>query len=136
MTPQDLLSDTGPIAAMLGDGYEPRAEQLDMAQAVVDAMENGGRLLAEAGTGVGKSFAYLVPAIHRAIHHGETVVIATNTIALQEQLVRKDIPMLQRALGLDPIDAESPTAPDNPDAPLRPALVKGRGNYVSLRRLE
>ncbi|MEO1716654.1 MAG: helicase C-terminal domain-containing protein [Planctomycetota bacterium] len=136
MTPQDLLSDTGPIAVMLGDGYEPRAEQLDMAQAVADAMENGGRLLAEAGTGVGKSFAYLVPAIHRAIHHGETVVIATNTIALQEQLVRKDIPMLQRALGLDPIDAESPTAPDNPDSPLRPALVKGRGNYVSLRRLE
>lgn len=136
MTPQDLLSETGPIAAMLGDGYEPRPEQLEMARAVSEAMETGGTLLAEAGTGVGKSFAYLVPAIHRAIHHGETVVIATNTIALQEQLVRKDIPMLQRALGLDPIDAESPAAPSDPDSPLRPALVKGRGNYVSLRRLE
>ncbi len=121
---------------MLGESYEPRPEQLAMAGAVADAMHAGGTLLAEAGTGVGKSFAYLVPAIQRAIHHGQTVVVATNTIALQEQLVRKDIPMLQRALGLDPIDAESPTAPDNPDAPLRPALVKGRGNYVSLRRLE
>ncbi|MEM9663102.1 MAG: helicase C-terminal domain-containing protein [Planctomycetota bacterium] len=131
-----ILNDTGPIASMLGAGYEARPEQLAMARAVHEAMDSGGRLLAEAGTGVGKSFAYLVPAIHRAIHHNETVVIATNTIALQEQLVRKDIPMLQRALGLDPIDAESPTPADNPDAPLRPALVKGRGNYFSLRRLE
>lgn len=136
MTPSDLLSDSGPIAALLGDGYEPRPEQIGMASAVAEAMNTGGTLLAEAGTGVGKSFAYLVPAIHRAIHHGETVVIATNTIALQEQLVRKDVPMLQRALGLDPIDAESPTAAVDPDAPLRPVLVKGRGNYVSLRRLE
>ena len=131
-----MLSETGPIAALLGEGYEPRPEQLDMARAVAEAMDAGGTLLVEAGTGVGKSFAYLVPAIHRAMHHGETVVIATNTIALQEQLVRKDIPMLQRALGLEPIDAESPNAPADPDAPLRPALVKGRGNYLSLRRLE
>ena len=106
-----------------------------MAEAVSQAMASGGRLLVEAGTGVGKSFAYLVPAIERCVNHGETVVIATNTISLQEQLVRKDVPMLMRVLGLGAIDAESPEEPD-PMSPLRPALVKGRGNYVSLRRLE
>ncbi|MEO1584272.1 MAG: helicase C-terminal domain-containing protein [Planctomycetota bacterium] len=133
---EHILSESGPVASLLGPGYEPREQQLEMARAVATSMDAGGTLLVEAGTGVGKSFAYLAPAIDRAIHKGETVVIATNTIALQEQLVRKDIPMLQRALGLDPIDAESPATPADTDAPLRPALVKGRGNYVSLRRLE
>lgn len=131
-----ILGPDGPLAAHLGPTYEARPEQLEMAGAVAKTMAAGGTLLAEAGTGVGKSYAYLVPAIDRCLNHGETVVIATNTIALQEQLVRKDIPVLQRALGLAEIDAESPTAPFDPDAPLRPALVKGRGNYVSLRRLE
>ncbi|MEM9165446.1 MAG: helicase C-terminal domain-containing protein [Planctomycetota bacterium] len=131
-----ILGPAGPLAAHLGPTYEPRPQQVAMANAVAETMDAGGTLLAEAGTGVGKSFAYLVPAIERCLTRGETVVVATNTIALQEQLVRKDIPLLQTALGLDPIDAESPTAPFDPDAPLRPALVKGRGNYVSLRRLE
>lgn len=135
VTPGDALSTTGPIAAMLGEGYEARPEQIQMAGAVARTMDRGGRLLAEAGTGVGKSYAYLLPAIQRCIDFGETVVVATNTIALQEQIVRKDIPMLMRALGLGEADAEGPIEHD-PMATLRPALVKGRGNYMSLRRLE
>lgn len=135
LTPADALSAAGPIAALLGQGYEPRPEQIQMASAVARAMDRGGRLLAEAGTGVGKSYAYLIPAIQRCIEFGETVVVATNTIALQEQIVRKDIPMLMRALSLGEADAEGPAEHD-PSALLRPALVKGRGNYLSLRRLE
>ena len=130
-----VFSSDGPIADRLGDRYEARPEQIEMAEAVAQAMSSGGRLLVEAGTGVGKSFAYLVPAIERCVTHGETVVIATNTISLQEQLVRKDVPMLMRVLGFGEIDAEDPSEPD-PMSPVRPALVKGRGNYVSLRRLE
>ena len=120
---------------MLGEGYEARPEQIQMASAVARAMDKGGRLLAEAGTGVGKSYAYLLPAIQRCVDYGETVVVATNTIALQEQIVRKDIPMLMEALGLGKADAEGPAEHD-PMATLRPALVKGRGNYLSIRRLE
>lgn len=131
---ESALGAAGPLAHAVGPSFEARPEQIEMARAVASAMASGGHLLAEAGTGVGKSFAYLVPAIERCLEHGETVVVATNTIALQEQLVRKDIPTLLRALGLPAVDAELPDGP--PDAPIRPALVKGRGNYVSLRRLE
>jgi ATP-dependent DNA helicase DinG len=98
-------------------------------------MHTGGRLLAEAGTGVGKSYAYLLPAIQRCVAHGETVVIATNTIALQEQIVRKDLPMLMKALGLGEISGDALQEHD-PMALLRPSIVIGRGNYLSLRRLE
>jgi ATP-dependent DNA helicase DinG len=101
-----------------------------MAQAVVRAMQARAHLLVEAGTGVGKSFAYLVPAILRCVDRQEVVVVATNTISLQEQLVQKDIPLLRGALesaGIVP-DADPPA--------LRPVLVKGRGNYVSIRRLK
>ncbi|MEX2219477.1 MAG: helicase C-terminal domain-containing protein [Phycisphaerales bacterium] len=151
---RDILSAPpgGPIAGALGQGYEPRPEQLEMAAAVARALEARSHLLVEAGTGVGKSFAYLVPAIERAVMRKETVVIATNTISLQEQLVQKDIPLLQGALGLPP-PAEpgaQPTLPQGPGAreevrpygilregvPLNPVLVKGRGNYVSIRRLQ
>lgn len=117
-----LLGDQGPIAAALGSGYEARAEQLRMAGLVEEAFEHRSHLLVEAGTGVGKSFAYLVPALVRATTRHETVVVATNTIALQEQLVHKDIPMLQAALG--ELGA------------CKAVLVKGRGNYVSIRRLK
>ncbi len=117
-----LLGDEGPIAAALGSGYEPRAEQLRMAGLVEEAFEHRSHLIVEAGTGVGKSFAYLVPALVRATLRQETVVIATNTIALQEQLVAKDIPMLQAALG--------------ELGKCKAVLVKGRGNYVSIRRLK
>lgn len=115
------------MAGALGGGYEPRPEQGRMAQAVASSMEGRGHLLVEAGTGVGKSFAYLVPAMLRAARRGETVVIATNTIALQEQLVEKDIPLLREVLESDgTIERDS----------VRPVLVKGRGNYMSIRRLK
>ena len=91
-----------------------------MANEVHSTLEARSRLLVEAGTGVGKSFAYLIPAIARAVDHGERVVICTNTISLQEQLIEKDIPLLNAVI---PEEFSS-------------VLVKGRGNYVSLRRLK
>src|SRR5215471_11854437 len=93
-----ILSDSGPIARLLGSDFEPRPEQLEMARAVAEAMDHATHLLVEAGTGVGKSFAYLVPAVLRCLTKGEIVVIATNTISLQEQLIEKDIPLLQRVV--------------------------------------
>ncbi len=119
---------TGPIARALGEGFESRPQQIEMASAVAGAMETKTHLLVEAGTGVGKSFAYLVPAMIRAAEHGERVVIATNTIALQEQLIEKDIPLLMSIL--------YPEREDGGEPFVRPVLVKGRGNYVSIRRLK
>lgn len=113
-----ILGDGGRIAKKL-PGYEPRPQQLEMAGAVAAAFENGKHLLVEAGTGVGKSFAYLVPAIERVTRQGGRVVISTHTIALQEQLVEKDIPFLRSVF------PEEFTA----------VLVKGRSNYIGLRRL-
>jgi len=114
------LGDGGPIAQRLGGDYEPRPQQVEMAEAVERAMAGRGRLMVEAGTGVGKSFAYLLPAIRRIVDHGERVVVATNTIALQEQLLEKDVPLLRAA------------TPHEFSA----VLVKGRGNYLSIRRLQ
>lgn len=132
----DILDAGGPVARALGPDYEPRDAQLRMASAVAAAMSSRESLLVEAGTGVGKSFAYLVPAIDRCLAHGETVVVATNTIALQEQLMDRDIPLLRGTLG--PGDELSrvgeAAAPWTGD--LRACLVKGRGNYVSIRRLK
>jgi len=128
-----ILSDSGPIARSLGASYETRPEQSEMAAAVARAMEEKSHLLVEAGTGVGKSFAYLVPAILRAINHGEIVVVVTNTISLQEQLVQKDIPLLQALLDHEPVPAAA--GGDASPRRLKPVLVKGRGNYVSIRRL-
>jgi len=115
----DLLDIDGPIARRLGDGYERRPEQAAMVDAVERTIREKRTLLVEAGTGVGKSFAYLIPAIRRAAEAGERIVIATNTIALQEQLLDKDLPLLRAAM------------PDEFSA----VLVKGRGNYLSIRRL-
>jgi ATP-dependent DNA helicase DinG len=92
-----------------------------MAAAVEEALADGRHLLAEAGTGVGKSFAYLVPVLLHLAAGGDPIVVATRTIALQEQLVQRDIPLLLKALGLDR---------------LRVVLAKGRGNYVCRRRTE
>ncbi len=119
------LSTDGPIARAFGDDFELRPEQLDMAQAVDRAMAHRRHLLVEAGTGTGKSFAYLVPAILAILSRGERVVIATNTIALQEQLLQKDIPLLERAF-----------AGDDGRPTFKAELVKGRGNYLSVRRLQ
>ncbi|TVQ61398.1 MAG: DEAD/DEAH box helicase [Phycisphaerales bacterium] len=119
----DLLAAGGPVARLLGDAYEPRPEQDRMCEAVARAMRSKDHLLVEAGTGVGKSFAYLAPAIERIVSHSERVVIATHTIALQEQLLNKDVPMLQEAAA-------------SVGAGFKAVLVKGRGNYVSIRRLQ
>ena len=116
--PTSILGPGGKIARRL-PCYEHRSEQLDMARAVTSAIERSGHLVVEAGTGVGKSFAYLVPAILAAVHDKKKVVVSTHTIALQEQLLNKDIPFLQSVM------AEEFTA----------VLVKGRSNYISLRRL-
>ena len=114
-----ILGSEGPIARRLGTNYEPRDEQIDMARAVDHALEQRGKLIVEAGTGVGKSFAYLLPAIRQIIENNQRVVVSTNTISLQEQLIEKDIPLLASVV------------PDEFSA----VLVKGRGNYVSVRRL-
>ena len=114
-----LLSADGAIARRL-DHFEARPPQIEMCAAVERVLADRGRLMIEAGTGIGKSFAYLLPAIKRIVEHGERVIVATNTINLQEQLIEKDIPLL------------SAVVPDEFSA----VLVKGRGNYVSLRRLK
>lgn len=113
-----FLSDEGPIAREL-PGYRRRESQIEMARRVAGALNDEEILLAEAGTGVGKSFAYLVPAIEWARRNEGRIVIATATINLQQQLVERDIPMVQQALGTT----------------IRAALVKGRGNYLCPRRL-
>ncbi len=128
LTASDVLSMNGPVAVRLGGGFEAREQQLRMADAVAATFESKSHLLVEAGTGVGKSFAYLVPAMLRAVERNETVVIATHTIALQEQLIEKDIPLLESILYPAPADETQPR-------PLRAVLVKGRGNYLSTRRL-
>ena len=114
-----MLAVDGPVAKRL-EGFEARPQQVEMAQAVGDALEEGSQLLVEAGTGTGKSFAYLLPAIRRVIEKRERIIICTNTIALQEQLLEKDVPLL-RAIMPDEFTA---------------VLVKGRSNYVSRRRLK
>lgn len=119
MTTANVLGTGGAVESRL-PGFESRPQQLEMAAAVADALKNETKLLVEAGTGVGKSFAYLVPAILAVAANPKfRVVVSTHTISLQEQLIRKDIPFLQSALPHD----------------FRPVLVKGRGNYISLRRL-
>ena len=78
--------------------FEHRAEQTEMAAAVVDSLQNGTHLLFEAGTGVGQSLAYLIPSLIHAVHQKRPCVVATNTINLQEQLLEKDIPAVRQVL--------------------------------------
>ena len=124
-TVANVLGADGVIARRLQD-YEPRPEQLEMALAVESALTKRHHLIAEAGTGVGKSFAYLIPAILAAqAEQGNEkkkrrIIVSTHTISLQEQLIQHDIPFLQSVL---PVEFSA-------------VLVKGRGNYISLRRLE
>ena len=117
----DTLGERGPIAAHLGQ-YEDRRSQRDMAAYIADGYNDGGVQLMEAGTGVGKSFAYLVPALAWARANQERTVVSTNTINLQEQLVGKDLPLLREAL------ATAEYAPSF-------ALLKGWRNYLCLSRL-
>ena len=124
-SPDEILGPDGRIAARM-ENYEHRPQQLAMAGAVDQAIRNRRHLIAEAGTGVGKSFAYLVPAILHAAGSDKgqdavkRVVISTHTISLQEQLIGKDLPLLNSVIPLE----------------FTAVLVKGRGNYLSRRRLE
>jgi len=116
---KEILAPGGPVSKSLG-GFEVRPEQVRMAGAVQRALLDGRHLAVEAGTGVGKSFAYLIP-VADLVHRGAgKAVISTFTITLQEQLVHKDIPLLQNCL------------PQNINA----VLAKGRGNYLCRRRLK
>jgi ATP-dependent DNA helicase DinG len=111
----ELFAEDGPLAAGI-DGFTTRPEQIDMASAVARALRSRGRLIVEAGTGTGKTFAYLAPALLS----GQRVVVSTGTRTLQDQLFHRDLPMLTRAIG----------------RPVRVALLKGRANYLCLHRLE
>jgi len=120
--PEAKQVDLGPVFAEGGvlardvPGFRHRPQQLEFANAVLEAIEQGGVLIAEAGTGTGKTFAYLVPALLA----GGRVIISTGTKTLQDQLYHRDLPRIRAALGI----------------PLDTALLKGRANYVCLHHLE
>ncbi|MEY3700971.1 MAG: hypothetical protein RI891_263, partial [Gemmatimonadota bacterium] len=115
-----LLGPDGPVARRLGR-YEDRPSQREMARLISSLFSRGGVGLIEAGTGVGKSLGYLIPALRWAAESGERTVVSTNTITLQEQLTGKDLPFLAEALT---------------DQKVRFALLKGWRNYLCLQRLE
>ncbi len=117
-----VFETDGGLARAFGDSYEPRTQQLEMAQAVAQVQETGQTLLLEAPPGTGKSLGYLIPAIWRAEAAEEQVVVATSTRGLQEQLASKDVPIALQALGLTPDE-------------VRVAVLKGRGNYLCISRL-
>lgn len=121
---EQMFAADGPLAAQMGDQYEVRAGQVQMAQHVLHALNTGDYLLVEAGTGTGKSLAYLLPAALWSVANGRRAVVATNTIALQDQLIQKDIPQLQAVL--------TTAGYAQPSV----ALLKGRANYLCPRRLE
>ena len=114
-----ILEYGGPFSRYF-ESYEHRQEQVEMLKAVTNSLNVGAHLMVEAGTGVGKSFAYLVPAALFATQNNTRVVVSTNTINLQDQLIKKDIPDLQAALNLD----------------VRAAVMKGRVNYLCPRRFD
>lgn len=114
-SPSDILGPNGQLAKHL-PGFAARPQQQDMAEAVTQALETNSLLIAEAGTGTGKTFAYLIPAMLS----GQKVIISTGTKNLQDQLFHKDIPLVRDALGV-PVDV---------------ALLKGRGNYLCHHRLQ
>ncbi len=115
---EGLLGPGGPLAEIHAR-YEDRPEQREVLRTIADRYNDGGVAIVEAGTGTGKSLAYLLPAARWALDNQERTVVSTNTINLQEQLVSKDLPLVQDLMGQD----------------VRWALVKGRGNYISIRRL-
>ena len=125
LTPNEVLGPGQLISRRLPN-YEHRTEQLDMADAVASAITDKRHLVVEAGTGVGKSFAYLVPAILSLANQSTNeqdkkrrIIISTHTISLQEQLLGKDIPLLNSVIPLE----------------FSAVLAKGRGNYLSIRRM-
>src|SRR6476646_7431031 len=123
LDPDGVAHDLGPEGAIAREHarYEDRASQREMAATIARVYNKGGIGLLEAGTGVGKSLGYLVPALRWAAANGERTIVSTNTINLQEQLVGKDLPFMREALS---------------DQPVRFALLKGWRNYLCLYRLE
>ena len=115
MDVRDVLGPDGLLARTL-DGFSHRRQQLEMAEAIAAVMAQGGSLIAEAGTGTGKTFAYLVPALLS----GQKVIVSTGTRNLQDQLFVRDLPRLREAMA----------------SPVRAALLKGRANYLCIHRLE
>ncbi len=113
-----IFSDEGPLAKIAG--FEKRPQQEKMAHAIATALEQEKHLVVEAGTGVGKSLAYLIPALLAAQKEGRKAIVSTHTINLQEQLLYKDIPLLEKILG---VSCEA-------------VLLKGRQNYLCPTRLE
>ena len=113
-----IFDKGGPIANAM-PGYEVRHEQIEMAEAIESAISHSEQLIVEAGTGIGKSFAYLAPLAEFALQNESLGIVSTNTISLQEQIINKDIPFLEKALDKD----------------FKAVLVKGRNNYLCLRRL-
>jgi DNA polymerase-3 subunit epsilon/ATP-dependent DNA helicase DinG len=114
-----ILEYGGPFSNYF-ESFEQRPEQVEMLRTVAEALSSSRHMMVEAGTGVGKSFAYLVPAALFALENNTRVVVSTNTINLQDQLIKKDIPDLGMALNID----------------LRAAVLKGRSNYLCPRRLQ
>lgn len=112
---EEIFGADGPLAATV-DGFTTRPEQIAMAAEVSQALHSNGRLVVEAGTGTGKTYAYLVPVLLS----GRRVIVSTGTRTLQDQLFRRDLPTVAAALG----------------RPVRVALLKGRANYLCLHRLE
>ncbi|MCH2207694.1 MAG: ATP-dependent DNA helicase [Lentisphaerales bacterium] len=118
----EIFKENGKLkdaAEASGRHYEYRPQQLQMAQSVQHSLKSNSHLVVEAPTGTGKSFAYLVPAIEHALSSGKPVVISTDTISLQEQIIANDLPAIQKILNVE----------------FQAALAKGRGNYLCLRRL-
>jgi len=115
-TVESAFAPDGPLATSM-HGYEDRPEQRELAAAIERTLADGGALVAEAGTGVGKSIAYIVPLLGAAAA-GERGIVSTHTLPLQDQLVRKDIPAVQAALGTE----------------VKVAVLKGRANYLCPRR--
>ncbi len=114
-TPADILDEHGAIADLV-PGFTVRPQQVEMAEAIREAIDNGESLICEAGTGTGKTFAYLVPALQS----GYKVIISTGTRHLQDQLFTRDLPLVRKAVG----------------RPLNVALLKGRANYLCLYRMK
>ncbi len=119
---EEIFSPTGILSR--AKNFEFRPQQQEMAVAVARALQERGHLAVEAGTGVGKSLAYLVPAILFATARGKKAVVSTHTINLQEQLTQKDLPMLEQVLAALPVPVK-----------FTYTMLKGRGNYLCSRRL-
>jgi ATP-dependent DNA helicase DinG len=113
------FSNGSTLAKSIGD-FELRPQQVKMAEAIIDAFNNDGMVVVEAPTGVGKTMAYLLPALQWAKHNKERIVVSTRTINLQEQIIHHDLPLLQQGM----------------EEPLHACLVKGRSNYLCRRKLE